>query len=78
MRPRWQVLPLEEKAIYESRTRTMKHQYNIQLTEYKSTKDYADYQEYLADFHVKYDHQLSSKTSRLTSIDIILLQLRKE
>lgn len=51
---RWQALPLEDKAIYESRARTMKHQYHTQLTKYKRTKDYADYQEYLADFHVKY------------------------
>lgn len=64
---RWQVLPLGEKAIYESRAQIMKHQYHTQLAEYKKTKDHANYQEYLADFQVKHDHQLSSKTS---SVDI--------
>lgn len=60
---RWQVLILEEKEIHESRARMMKHQYHTQLAEYEGTKDHVDYQEYLVDFHVKYDHQRSSKTS---------------
>lgn len=59
---RWQVLPPDEKASYESKSQAMKDHYYSQLAEYKKTQDYADYQRYLTDFKAK--HEPSSKSFR--------------
>jgi len=52
---RWQVLPPDEKATYESRSQAMKDKYYANLAEYKKTEEYADYQKYLAEFKAKHE-----------------------
>lgn len=52
---KWQVLPPDEKAGFESRSQAMKDHYYTQLAEYKKTQDYADYQRYLVDFKAKHE-----------------------
>ncbi|KAL1581973.1 hypothetical protein WHR41_09332 [Cladosporium halotolerans] len=48
---RWRLLSSEVRAAFLSRSRLMKSTYHIRLTEYQQTKECADYQDYLADFH---------------------------
>lgn len=61
---RWQVLPPDEKATYESRSQAMKDNYYAQLAEYKKTQDYVDYQKYLAEFKAKHEPSSKSINSR--------------
>lgn len=62
---KWQVLPPDEKAAFESRSQAMKDHYYAQLAEYKKTREYADYQRYLADFKAK--HEPRSKSWRINN-----------
>ncbi len=50
----WQVLEPEEKAKCERQAASAKERYLAELTEYKKTPEYAQYQEYLADFKAKH------------------------
>ncbi|KAM0721903.1 hypothetical protein Q7P37_002828 [Cladosporium fusiforme] len=52
---RWQVLPPDEKATYESRSQAMKDHFYAQLAEYKKSQDFVDYQKYLAEFKAKHE-----------------------
>jgi hypothetical protein len=52
---RWQVLPAEEKALHESKSKAMKYRYHGQLVEYKKTRQYAEHQEYLVEFRAKHE-----------------------
>jgi hypothetical protein len=64
---RWQVLPAEEKALHEIKSTAMKDKYLVQLVEYKKTRQYAEYQEYLADFRAKHGNPSSRKPEVLAS-----------
>ncbi|OQN95201.1 hypothetical protein B0A48_18624 [Cryoendolithus antarcticus] len=75
---RWRVLAQDEKATYESRSQAAKDKYYSQLSEYKKTSKFAEYQIYLADFKAKHeppppggkrkrDDKLSSLTSRCSN-----------
>ena len=57
---RWQVLAPDDKATYESKSQAMKDNYYAQLAEYKKTRDYEHYQDYLEDFKAK--HEPNSKS----------------
>ncbi|OQN95173.1 hypothetical protein B0A48_18699 [Cryoendolithus antarcticus] len=75
---RWRVLAQDEKATYESRSQAAKDKYYSQLSGYKKTSKFAEYQIYLADFKAKHeppphggkrkrDDKLSSLTSRCSN-----------
>ena len=62
----WQDLPAEEKEAYESEASSAKERYHTEMAEYKTTKSYREYQQYLADFKAK-----NSSTSGMSLISII-------
>ena len=49
----WQDLPADAKEAYESEASTAKERYHSEMAEYKTTKSYREYQQYLADFKAK-------------------------
>jgi hypothetical protein len=51
---RWQLLPSEVRDIFERQAQSAKEKYYAELAEYKKTTQYAQYQEYLADFKAKH------------------------
>lgn len=51
---RWQDISAEEKEPYESEASTAKEKYHAEMAEYKTTKSYREYQEYLAEFKAKH------------------------
>ena len=51
---RWQELPAEEKEPYESEASAAKEKYHGEMGDYKTTKAYREYQQYLAEFKVKH------------------------
>ncbi len=61
---RWQDLPAEEKEPYESQASAAKEKYHGDMAEYKTTKAYREYQQYLAEFKAK--HASDSGMSRLS------------
>lgn len=50
---RWQDLPAEEKEPYESEASTAKEKYHSEMADYKTTKSYREYQQYLTEFKAK-------------------------
>ena len=71
---RWQDIPAEEKEPYESEASAAKEKYHAEMAEYKTTKSYREYQQYLAEFKAK--HASSSGTYKsvaTTSIANLLL-----
>jgi hypothetical protein len=74
---RWQVLPVEERTLHESKSKAMKDRYHAQLAEYKKTRQYAEYQEYLVDFRTK-DEELSSGKARVLASDVTKPTSRKD
>lgn len=50
---RWQLLAPGDKDKYEREAAANKDIYYAQMNEYKKTPQYAEYQEYLAQFHGK-------------------------
>jgi hypothetical protein len=65
---RWQVLPVEEKALHESKSKVMKDRYHARQIEYKKTPQYAEYQEYLVDF--KKHENPSSRKPRMPASEV--------
>ena len=63
---RWQDIPAEEKEPYESEASAAKEKYHAEMADYKTTRSYRDYQQYLAEFKAK--HASNSGTYRLCSI----------
>ncbi|KAK5141505.1 hypothetical protein LTR04_002571 [Oleoguttula sp. CCFEE 6159] len=51
---RWQVLSQEQREPYDSQAAAAKERYYSELTEYKKTPQWAQYQEYLAGFKLKH------------------------
>ena len=51
---RWQEISAEEKEPYESEASAAKEKYHAEMADYKTTKNYRDYQQYLAEFKAKY------------------------
>lgn len=51
---RWQDILAEEKEPYESEASAAKEKYHIEMAEYKTTKSYREYQQYLAEFKAKH------------------------
>lgn len=51
---RWQYIPAEEKEPYESEASAAKEKYHAEMADYKTTKHYRDYQQYLAEFKAKH------------------------
>ena len=68
---RWQEISAEEKEPYESGAAAAKEKYHAQMTEYKTTKAYRDYQQYLAEFEAK--HASSSGVYQNRRPDLLLL-----
>ena len=50
---KWQILPPEERELYERQAAAGKERYHAQTAEYKKTEAHALYQQYLADFKAK-------------------------
>ncbi|KAK4698052.1 hypothetical protein P7C71_g130, partial [Lecanoromycetidae sp. Uapishka_2] len=50
---RWQDLPAADKELYESEATAAKEKYHAQMLDYKTTKSYQEYQQYLAEFKAK-------------------------
>lgn len=51
---RWQYIPAEEKEPYESEASAAKEKYHAEIADYKTTKHFRDYQQYLAEFKAKH------------------------
>ena len=51
---RWQDIPAEEKEPYESEASAAKEKYHAEMADYKTTKSYREYQQYLAEFKAKH------------------------
>jgi HMG (high mobility group) box len=51
---RWQVLPHDIRVACERKASAAKERYYTELAEYKKTPEYAQYQDYLADFKAKH------------------------
>ncbi|KAB8336933.1 hypothetical protein FH972_021238 [Carpinus fangiana] len=60
---RWQVLATDEREGYETHASNAKEKYMNAMAEYKKTDDYAQYQQYLADFKARHSHQQPEQTS---------------
>lgn len=54
MGERWQVLASDVRDIFERQAQGAKEKYYAELSDYKKTSQYAQYQEYLADFKAKH------------------------
>jgi hypothetical protein len=50
---RWQDIPAEDKEPYESEATSAKEKYHAEMSEYKTTRSYREYQQYLVDFKAK-------------------------
>lgn len=50
---RWQELPAEEKEPYESEASSAKERFHAEMAEYKTTKAFREYQQYLLEFKAK-------------------------
>ena len=50
---RWQELSPELKEPYESEASSAKEKYHAEMAEYKTTKAYREYQQYLVEFTTK-------------------------
>ena len=50
---RWQDLTAEEREPFELEASTAKEKYHAEMAEYKTTKSYREYQQYLAEFKAK-------------------------
>ena len=68
---RWQDISAEEKEPYESGAAAAKEKYHAQMTGYKTTKSYRDYQQYLAEFEAK--HASSSGVYQHRPPNLLLL-----
>ena len=62
---RWQKLDPAGKEPFEAQANAAKEKYNIQLSTYKKTEAYRDYQQYLADFKTKHGGNVEQKRPRL-------------
>lgn len=51
---RWQDVSAEEKEPYESEASAAKEKYHAEMADYKTTKSYRVYQQYLAEFKAKH------------------------
>ena len=51
---RWQDISPEEKEPYESEVSAAKEKYHAEMAEYKTTKSYREYQQYLTEFKAKH------------------------
>lgn len=66
---RWQALSSGEKAILEENSKAMAEQYHILFAKYKQTKEYSNYQEYLAEYEaVNNSDNNETQLGRATSI----------
>lgn len=63
----WQVLPVHIKASYETQASTAKGKYCAELDSYKTTQEYRQYNDYLADFKLKHNVSRSVGNSFRTS-----------
>lgn len=54
---RWQILSPHEKEPCERQAQAMKEKYYADLTEYKKTPEYSQYQGYLSEFRAKHNQQ---------------------
>ena len=57
----WQNLSPSEKEPYEQQAFTAKERYNNELAEYKKTKSYKDYSQYLVEFKARHSNQQQGK-----------------
>ncbi|KAF2748293.1 hypothetical protein M011DRAFT_400755 [Sporormia fimetaria CBS 119925] len=58
----WQILPPEQKRVWESQAARAMQEYELQMDEYKKTDSWRKYQIYLAEF--KATHNQNNKTKR--------------
>ena len=60
----WQSLDASERELYESQANAAKDQYKKDLTAYKKTPEYRQYQEYLQEFKEKQaSHNQTAKSA---------------
>lgn len=64
---RWQKLDLGEKEGFEAHVAALKERYNAQLSEYKKTEEFREYNKYLAEFKAKYENPADGKRPKLES-----------
>ena len=50
---RWQDLTAEDREPYEIEASTAKERYHAEMAEYKTTRSYREYQQYLVEFKAK-------------------------
>lgn len=62
---RWQTLSPNSREACERQAAAAKEKYYAELAEYKKTPEYAQYQEYLAEFRAKHNQQQSGKRSKV-------------
>lgn len=61
---RWQTLSPNSREACERQAAAAKEKYYAELAEYKKTPEYAQYQEYLAEFRAKHNQQQSGQPSQ--------------
>ena len=54
MGERWQTITPEEKGPHEKLAMELKDKYHKEMNAYKTTEQYRNYMEYMADFKLKY------------------------
>lgn len=62
---RWQDLTSEEREPFESEASTAKERYHAEMAEYKTTRSYREYQQYLAEFKAKNSSTSEGKRPKL-------------
>ncbi|KAK0650103.1 Non-histone chromosomal protein 6 [Lasiodiplodia hormozganensis] len=62
---RWQTLSPGAREACERQAAAAKEKYYAELAEYKKTPEYAQYQEYLAEFRAKHNQQQSGKRTKV-------------
>ncbi|KAF6235904.1 hypothetical protein HO173_006100 [Letharia columbiana] len=63
---RWQDVSAEEKEPYESEASAAKEKYHAEMADYKTTRSYRVYQQYLAEFKAKHATNSGGKRPKLT------------
>ncbi|KAL2054701.1 hypothetical protein ABVK25_005005 [Lepraria finkii] len=67
---RWQELSAGEKEPYESEASTAKEKYHTEMAEYKTTRSYREYQQYLGEFKAKNSFTSDGKRPKLVQEEI--------
>ncbi|KAL2046087.1 hypothetical protein N7G274_001534 [Stereocaulon virgatum] len=66
---RWQQLSAEEKEPFELEASAAKEKYHADMAEYKTTRSYREYQQYLAEFKAKASSTSDGKRPKLEKVE---------